>query len=64
MASFCSISVCKFSKFKSPFVTITGLSELYFRFKGFILLVEMEKNDFFELWQPKKQLKAMEMSEA
>ena len=24
----------------------------------------MEKNDFFELWQPKKQLKAMEMSEA
>ena len=40
---FCFISIWKFRSFKNPFVTITSLSELYFRFRGFILLVETEK---------------------
>ena len=35
---------------------VKNLSELYLRFKRFILLVE--------LWQQQKQLKTMEMSEA
>ena len=37
---FCFISICKFSSFKNPFTTITSLSELYFRFRRFILLVQ------------------------
>ena len=36
-------SICKFGNFKNPFLTITSLSELYFRFRRFILLVQMEK---------------------
>ena len=39
----CFISICKFGSFKNPFATITSLSELYFRFRRFILLVEMKK---------------------
>ena len=39
----CFISICKFGSFKNPFVTITSLSELYFRFRRFILLVKMKK---------------------
>ena len=42
--------------------TITSLPEPYFRFKRFILLVQII--DFYELWQQHKQLKATEMSEA
>ena len=34
-------SICKFSSFKNPFATITSLSKLYFRFRRFILLVQM-----------------------
>ena len=37
---FCFISIYKFDSFKNPFVTITSLSELYFRFRRFILLVQ------------------------
>ena len=32
-----------FGSFKNPFATITGLSKFYFRFRRFILLVEMKK---------------------
>ena len=39
---FCFKSICKFDRFKNPFATITGLSELYFRFR-FILLVQTTK---------------------
>ena len=34
------ISIYKFDSFKNPFVTTTSLSELYFRFRRFILLVQ------------------------
>ena len=40
---FCFISKCKFGSLKSPFATITGLSELYFRFRRFILLVQTQR---------------------
>ena len=39
----CFISICKFGSFKSPFATITSLSELYFRFRRFILLIQTKK---------------------
>ena len=46
--SFCEVigffsSICKFGSFKNPFATITSLSELYFRFIRFILLVQTKK---------------------
>ena len=37
---FCFISICKFGSFKNHFATITSLSELYFRFRRFIMLVQ------------------------
>ena len=37
---FCFSGICKFGSFKNPFATITSLSELYFRFRRFILLVQ------------------------
>ena len=40
---FCFISMCKFGSFKNPFATITSQSELYFRIRRFILLVQMRK---------------------
>ena len=40
---FCFISVCKFGSFKNPFAMITSLSELYFRIRRFILLVQTKK---------------------
>ena len=49
-------SMCKFGSFKNLFAMITSLSEIYFRFRRFILLV-------YELWQQYKLLKTMEMSE-
>ena len=39
----CFISICKFGSFKNPFATITSLSELYFRFRRFILFVQTKK---------------------
>ena len=36
----CFISICKFGRFKNPFASITSLSELYFRNRRFILLVQ------------------------
>ena len=40
---FSFISICKFDSFKNPFASTTSLSELYFRFRRFILLVKMKK---------------------
>ena len=39
----CFISICTFCSFKNPFTKITSLSELYFRTRRFILLVQMKK---------------------
>ena len=50
--------------FKNTIVLITSLFELYFRFRRFVLLVQMKKSDFYELWQQHQQLKTMEISEA
>ena len=40
---FCFNSICKFGIFKNPLIMITCLSELYFRFRRFILLVQTKK---------------------
>ena len=40
---FCFISICKFGNFKNPFATITSLSELYFRNRSFIRLVQTKQ---------------------
>ena len=40
---FCFISICKFGRFKNSFAMITSLSEVYFRIRRFILLVQMKK---------------------
>ena len=40
---FCFISISKFGSFKSPFATITSLSELHFTDKRFILLVQTKE---------------------
>ena len=40
---FCFISIGKFGSFKNPFAMITSLSEFYFRFIRFILLVQTKK---------------------
>ena len=40
---FCVISICKFGSFRNPFAMVTSLSELYFRFRRFILLVHLTK---------------------
>ena len=60
---FCFSSIGKFGSFKNPFATITSLCELYFRFRRFILLVQMKKGDFYEMWQQHKLLKTMEVNE-
>ena len=39
---FCFISTCKFGSFENSFANITSLSELYFRFRRLILLVQMK----------------------
>ena len=43
MDYFVFIRICKFSSFKNPLATITGLSELYLRSRRFILLVQTKK---------------------
>ena len=40
---FILLALCKFGSFKNPFATITSLSELYFRLRKFIPLVEKNK---------------------
>ena len=54
---FSFISICKIGSFKNPFAKITSLSELYFRIRRFILLVQTKKSDFYQLWQQHKLLK-------
>ena len=55
---FCFISICKFGSFKNPFAMITSLSELYFRSRRFILMVQMKKVIFMKYgsssssWKP------------
>ena len=39
----CFISKCKFDSFKNTFAMITSLSELNFRFRRFVLLLQMRK---------------------
>ena len=58
---FCFISTINFSSFDNPFATITSLSEPHFRCR-FITLVQSEKIDFYEQWQPNKQPKTIEMN--
>ena len=43
LLAICQLAILKFGSFENPFVTITSLSELYFRFRGFILLVQTKK---------------------
>ena len=40
---FCFSSIFKFGSFKNPFAKITSLSEFYFRFKRFTLLIQTKK---------------------
>ena len=40
---FCFISICKFGSYKNAFATINSLSELYFRFRKFILFAQIKK---------------------
>ena len=40
---FCFISIFGFGSFKNPFTIITSQSKIYFRFKRFLLLVQMKK---------------------
>ena len=61
---FSFISICKFGSFKNLFAMVTSLSELYFRFRRIIQLVQKKKVTSNELWQLHKQLEMMEMSEA
>ena len=37
------IGICRYGSFKNSFATINSLSEHYFRFRGFILLVQIKK---------------------
>ena len=56
------ISICKFGSFRKPFATINSLSELYFRFRRFILLVQTKK--VISVNYGGAQAKSMEASEA
>ena len=62
MDSFVLVAYENLENFKNPFATIINLSELYFRFRRFIVGTN-EKRDFYELWQHHKMLNTMEMSE-
>ena len=46
--------VNKCGNFKNLFATITGLSELNFRFRKFTLFIQMKKSYIYELWQQHK----------
>ena len=62
MDSFVLVAYANLENFKNPFATIIYMSELYFRFRRFIVGTN-EKRDFYELWQHHKMLNTMEMSE-
>ena len=40
---FCFIIICNFDRFENPFATIAIVSEFYFRFRRFILLVQTKE---------------------
>ena len=63
MDSFVLVAYASLAVSRTLFAAITSLSELYFRFRRFILLVQTKKSDFYGLWQQHKLLKTMEMSE-
>ena len=53
------ISICKFGSLKKPFVIITSLSELYFRFRRLVLLVQtkaisMSYCSSTSTWKPRR----------
>ena len=60
---FCFISICKFGSFRNPFATITGLYEISFRFRRFILLVQTKKvisinyGSSTSTWKPWRRVK-------
>ena len=55
MIDSCFSSICKFGSFKNPFATIISLSEIYFRFRRLILLVQMKKEpDLCQMKQKQK----------
>ena len=45
---FCFIRICKFGSFKNRFAMVTTLTELSFRSRRFILLVQAAENDGHE----------------
>ena len=51
MDFYCFISICEFGHFKNPVATISSLSELYFRIRSFISLLQTKNNYFYGLWQ-------------
>ena len=57
----CFSNICKIGSFKNPFITITSLSELYFQY--IYSAGTNEKSNFHEVWQQRKLLKTIEMSE-
>ena len=59
-----SICRCKFGSFKNPFATIICLSELYFRFKRFILLIHTKKVISMYYGSSTSSSKTMEICEA
>ena len=47
------IRICKFCSFRNPFATITSLSEIYFRFRRFVLLViSINYGSSISSWKP------------
>ena len=56
---FCFISIYTFRSFKNPFATIINLSELYFRFRRFILFVKTKKmiSMNYHSWKPRRWVK-------
>ena len=62
MVDTCFINICNFGSFNS-FVTITSLSELYCRFRRFILLVQRKKvismncDSWTNSWKPWKWMR-------
>lgn len=55
---FCFVSMSKFANFKNPFAKITSLSKLHFRWRRFILFVQMKEIVFMSYgsnarsWKP------------
>ena len=60
---FCFNRMCKFGSLKNTLTAITILSELYFRLRRFILLVQTKEMIYKKLWQQHKPLTTMQMSE-